>query len=77
MCAYGASIVIQHYRIHDKEQDWGADSLEAVLGGIKEQLTEGATLTEFQQILRKRVPLHNFSRRSSMYMLMHSYVIMP
>jgi len=45
--AYGASIVIQHYRIHDKEQDWGADSLEAVLGGIKEQLTEGATLTEF------------------------------
>lgn len=44
--AWGASIVIHHYRPHDREQPWGADDLNQVREGIREMLTEGATFDD-------------------------------
>ncbi|MFB4159110.1 SDR family oxidoreductase [Geomicrobium sp. JSM 1781026] len=40
--AYGASIIIQHFRTHDEEQAWGADHLEAVVAGIQQEMIPSA-----------------------------------
>lgn len=42
----GASLVLHHYAPHDAEQPWGAESIEDVLGGIREQLGDGARLAD-------------------------------
>ncbi|MFB5660984.1 SDR family oxidoreductase [Alteribacillus sp. HJP-4] len=44
--AWGASLVVHHFQSHDHEQEWGADDLNAVFKGIKEQLIDGASLHE-------------------------------
>lgn len=36
LSAYGASVLVHHYRPHDAEQPWGADDLDAVLDGVRE-----------------------------------------
>lgn len=46
--ALGASIIIHHYQAHDREQDWGADDLDAVIEGVKAELVEDATFHEFK-----------------------------
>jgi len=46
VAAYGASVVCHHYAAHDAEKPWGADDLAAVVEGVREQLTEGATLVD-------------------------------
>lgn len=35
LSAYGASVLVHHYRPHDAEQPWGADDLRAVLNGVR------------------------------------------
>lgn len=36
LSAYGASVLVHHFRPHDAEQPWGADDLDAVLDGVRE-----------------------------------------
>src|SRR5690625_6507680 len=36
LSAYGASVLVHHYRPHDAELPWGADDLDAVLDGVRE-----------------------------------------
>lgn len=36
LSAFGASVLVHHYRPHDAEQPWGADDLDAVLDGVRE-----------------------------------------
>ncbi|GAB3704470.1 SDR family oxidoreductase [Nocardiopsis oceani] len=38
LAAYGASVVVHHYRPHDAEQPWGSDGLDGVLEGVREAL---------------------------------------
>ncbi|MBO0919219.1 SDR family oxidoreductase [Cellulomonas sp. zg-ZUI222] len=40
----GASVFVQHWAPHDAEQPWGADDVDAVLAGLREQLVPGARL---------------------------------
>lgn len=47
VAAWGASVVIQHFQPHDQAQPWGADDLNLVREGIREVLTEDATLDDF------------------------------
>lgn len=46
VAAWGASVVIQHYQPHDKDQPWGADDLKQVQDGVVEMLIEDATFHE-------------------------------
>ena len=46
VAAWGASLVIQHFQPHDRVQPWGDDDLDLVREGIREVLTEGATLDD-------------------------------
>ena len=36
LAAAGADLFITHHRAHDESQPWGADDIEAVLGGIRD-----------------------------------------
>ncbi|SFK43828.1 SDR family oxidoreductase [Cellulomonas sp. KH9] len=40
----GANVFVQHWAPHDAEQPWGADDVDAVLAGLREQLVPGARL---------------------------------
>ena len=40
----GASLFLHHFAAHDAEQPWGADSIDDVVAGIREQLVPGAGL---------------------------------
>lgn len=42
LASRGAHIFLHHYSLHDAEQPWGADDLDAVRSGIREELTPGA-----------------------------------
>lgn len=42
LAVYGASVVIHHHQPHDIDQPWGADDLDAVLGGIREAARSAA-----------------------------------
>jgi 3-oxoacyl-[acyl-carrier protein] reductase len=44
LAAYGASVFLHHYRPHDLEQPWGGDDVDAVVGGVAEQLVPGARI---------------------------------
>lgn len=40
--AYGASVLCHHFSPHDADQSWGADDLDAVLGGVRAHAVDGA-----------------------------------
>lgn len=44
VAAWGASVIIHHFQLHDKEQFWGADDLKEVIKGIKAELIDDALL---------------------------------
>ncbi|OEV02992.1 SDR family oxidoreductase [Streptomyces oceani] len=46
LAAYGASVFLHHFAPHDRDQEWGADDLEAVRDGVRAQLAEGATVAD-------------------------------
>ena len=47
LAAYGASVVVHHFRPHDAAHPWGADDLQAVLDGVRAaQRGEGAALVD-------------------------------
>lgn len=48
VATFGASVIIQHYKPHDQEQEWGGDDLSLVFKGIKEELVDNATFHEYQ-----------------------------
>lgn len=59
LASLGANVFTQHYREHDLAQPWGGDDLDAVHGGVRASLTEGALageiaadLTDSQSIAR-------------------------
>jgi 3-oxoacyl-[acyl-carrier protein] reductase len=54
LAALGASVFIQHYRRHDEDQPWGADDIEAVIGGIREHLYRGSRFGELSADLGQR-----------------------
>ncbi|MGI5121982.1 SDR family oxidoreductase [Marinactinospora thermotolerans] len=35
LAAYGANVLLHHYRPHDLDQEWGADDLDAVVAGVR------------------------------------------
>lgn len=35
LAAYGASLFLQHFADHDREQEWGADDLDSVRDGVR------------------------------------------
>ncbi|MBB3662707.1 3-oxoacyl-[acyl-carrier protein] reductase [Prauserella sediminis] len=41
LASYGANVFLHHFVPHDSEQDWGADDLDAVLAGVREQSAGG------------------------------------
>ncbi len=44
LAGMGASLFLHHYAPHDAEQSWGADSIDDVVGGLRSQLNDGASL---------------------------------
>jgi 3-oxoacyl-[acyl-carrier protein] reductase len=47
LAAYGASLVVHHFRPHDAGHPWGADDLDAVLDGVRDALRgEGAAVVD-------------------------------
>lgn len=47
LAAAGADLFITHHRAHDEAQPWGADDIEAVLGGIRDaRLDEGQRVAD-------------------------------
>lgn len=42
LAAYGANVFCHHFSPHDAEQPWGADSIDAVMHGVRAHLTPGA-----------------------------------
>lgn len=46
LAASGANLVLHHFVPHDREQEWGADDLDAVLHGVRSCLRDGARLTD-------------------------------
>ncbi|MCC3265086.1 SDR family oxidoreductase [Arthrobacter gengyunqii] len=40
----GASLFLAHYSPHDADQPWGADSIDDVVGGLRDCLADGAQL---------------------------------
>lgn len=42
----GASLFLAHYAPHDEDQPWGADSIDAVVDGVRSQLVPGARIAE-------------------------------
>ena len=40
----GASVFVQHFAPHDRDQPWGGDDLDAVLAGIRSALVDGAVV---------------------------------
>lgn len=46
LAGMGASVLIQHFQAHDREQPWGSDDLDEVRHGIRQHLAEGAELAD-------------------------------
>lgn len=46
LAAYGASVCAHHHGVHDTEQPWGGDDVDAVLDGIRSHLVGDATLVD-------------------------------
>lgn len=47
LAAAGADLFVTHHRAHDDSQPWGADDIEAVLGGIRDaRLDEGQRVAD-------------------------------
>ncbi|WP_394249645.1 SDR family oxidoreductase [Arthrobacter pityocampae] len=44
LAAMGASLFLHHFAPHDDEQPWGADSIDAVVAGIRGRMRDGAEL---------------------------------
>ncbi len=44
----GASLFLQHWRPHDAEQSWGADSVSEVLALLRQRLVAGARLADLE-----------------------------
>ncbi|WP_066303473.1 SDR family oxidoreductase [Arthrobacter luteolus] len=42
----GASLFLAHYVPHDRDQPWGADSIDGVVRGVRAQLAGGARLAD-------------------------------
>ena len=42
LASLGASVFVQHFRLHDLDQPWGGDDLDAVRDGIRQSLVPGA-----------------------------------
>ncbi|KMS82723.1 SDR family oxidoreductase [Prauserella rugosa] len=41
LASLGADVFLHHFADHDREQEWGADDLDAVLAGVREQAVTG------------------------------------
>ncbi|NLP85040.1 SDR family oxidoreductase [Microbacterium sp. CFH 90308] len=48
----GADVFIHHYRPHDTDLPWGGDDLDAVRGGLRDELTPSASLGDIGADLR-------------------------
>ncbi|MBK1784538.1 SDR family oxidoreductase [Prauserella cavernicola] len=46
LAAYGASVFLHHFAPHDREQEWGADDLDAVRQGVRSHLHADARLAD-------------------------------
>lgn len=40
----GANLFLQHFAAHDRDQPWGADDVEDVMGAVRDRLVAGARL---------------------------------
>jgi len=48
LAGMGASLYLQHFAPHDREQPWGADSIDDVVGALRATLADGASLEHGQ-----------------------------
>ncbi|MFC5746069.1 SDR family oxidoreductase [Actinomadura rugatobispora] len=46
LAAYGADLFLHHFQPHDRDQEWGADDLGAVLADVRSHLVDGARLAD-------------------------------
>ncbi|NKY57858.1 SDR family oxidoreductase [Nocardia flavorosea] len=46
MASYGANLVLHHFRPHDRQQEWGADDLNTVVGGVRRHALPEASVVE-------------------------------
>lgn len=51
LAAYGASVFCHHYSPHDQDQPWGADDLNAVVGGVRAHLVGDARIADMHSDL--------------------------
>lgn len=52
LAAMGVDLFVHHYRPHDAEQPWGADSLDGLLDDLRSRQVDGARLGEISLDLR-------------------------
>jgi len=41
LASLGAAVFLHHFAVHDREQEWGADDLDAVLAGVRGKAVTG------------------------------------
>jgi 3-oxoacyl-[acyl-carrier protein] reductase len=60
----GASLFVQHFQPHDREQPWGPDDISSVLEGVRDRLVEGVGLGDVPADLADEEAAEDLVRRA-------------